>query len=92
MEKRDIREKAEQWSDQAQDLSEQGQEWKEQAQEKLGELKSRAQEYQQRLSETARNTGRVIDEYVHENTWMTVAGVALLGCAIGFLLARSSRD
>jgi len=33
--------------------------------------------------------GQVTDDYVHENTWTSVALAAVVGCLIGFLMARS---
>lgn len=42
-------------------------------------------------AERARHAGANADRYVHENAWTTVAVVALVGAAIGFLLA-SRRD
>jgi len=49
--------------------------------EKIQDLKSRA-------TEKAKNVGQATHEYVHENAWASVACAALLGCIVGFLLAR----
>jgi len=49
--------------------------------EKISDLKSRA-------SDVAKNVGQATHEYVHENAWTSVACAALLGCIVGFLLAR----
>lgn len=55
------------------------------------EVSEKTQDWQRRATEAAKNAGEVTDRYVRENTWTTVAVVAVLGCVIGFLLA-SSRD
>jgi ElaB/YqjD/DUF883 family membrane-anchored ribosome-binding protein len=41
---------------------------------------------QQRLGDKARDVSRVTDQYVHENTWTTIAVAAAIGCIIGFFL------
>jgi ElaB/YqjD/DUF883 family membrane-anchored ribosome-binding protein len=59
---------------------------------KLRDARDRLDEFQGAALERGRAAVRQADEYVHENPWETVAvgaGVAaLVGIAIGFLLAR----
>lgn len=64
-------------SDKPQDLGEQAQEWKE-----------KANDWQQAATENARRLARLTDDYVRENTWMSVAVAVCIGCALGFLLGR----
>lgn len=52
------------------------------------DITDKVQDFQKRMSETAKNVGQVTDDYVRENTWTSVACAALLGCIVGFLLAR----
>ncbi len=33
--------------------------------------------------------GQFTDQYVRQNTWTTIAISAVVGCVIGFLLAKS---
>jgi ElaB/YqjD/DUF883 family membrane-anchored ribosome-binding protein len=49
--------------------------------DKIQDIKSRA-------SDVAKNVGQSAHEYVHENAWASIACAALLGCVVGFLLAR----
>jgi ElaB/YqjD/DUF883 family membrane-anchored ribosome-binding protein len=49
----------------------------------------RLQDWQKKIGDTAKNVGKVTDDYVHENTWATIAGAAIVGCLIGFLLGRN---
>lgn len=65
-------------TEQAEKLQEQAQDWKEQA-----------QNWTQVAMERARSAGQTMDQYARENVWTTVAMGALLGCVIGFLLART---
>jgi len=51
------------------------------------EMSEKIQDWQKRASETARNIGEATDDYVHENTWTTIALSALLGCIFGYFLA-----
>lgn len=53
------------------------------------DMTNRLQEFQKKAGDTARNVGRVTDTYVHENTWSSIAAVAMIGCLLGFLLGRS---
>jgi len=50
-------------------------------------MSEKIQDWQKRASETARNIGEATDDYVHENTWTTIALSALLGCIFGYFLA-----
>ncbi len=68
----------------AEETTEKAQEWHSAASETADELKHRAQDWKQ----TACETREAIDRYVRENAWMSIATVALVGCAIGFLLGR----
>jgi ElaB/YqjD/DUF883 family membrane-anchored ribosome-binding protein len=56
--------------------------------EMTDKVSDKFQDWQQRATETARNVGRATDDYVHENTWTTVAIAAMFGCLVGFLLAN----
>lgn len=49
---------------------------------------NRLQDWQKKAAETARNVGKVTDDYVHENTWSSIALAAVVGCVVGFLLGR----
>jgi len=53
------------------------------------EMTEKLQDWQKRATETAKNIGEVTDNYVHENTWTTIAFAAILGCVFGYFLARS---
>jgi ElaB/YqjD/DUF883 family membrane-anchored ribosome-binding protein len=55
------------------------------------EMVDKLQDFQRSAGETAKNFGRVTDDYVRENTWTTITMAALLGCVIGYILA-SNRD
>ncbi|HEV2207142.1 MAG TPA: DUF883 C-terminal domain-containing protein [Verrucomicrobiae bacterium] len=50
-------------------------------------MSDRIQDWQQRAGETVRNFGQTTDQYVHENTWTTIAIAAAVGCVLGYLLA-----
>ncbi len=65
-------------TEQAQRLQEQAQDWKEQA-----------QNWSRNAMETARNAGQAMDGYARENVWTTVALGVMVGCVIGFMLART---
>ena len=52
-------------------------------------MTDKLQDWQKKATDTARNVGQVTDDYVHENTWTSVALAAVVGCLIGFLMARS---
>ena len=68
----------------ATEMTEKAQAWQENAEHLAGQAKK----WQETLSGTARKTGRVMDEYVHENAWVSVALAATLGCVLGVLLSR----
>jgi ElaB/YqjD/DUF883 family membrane-anchored ribosome-binding protein len=55
---------------------------------KTREMTDKLQDWQKRATETAKNVSEVTDRYVHENTWTSIAFAAVLGCFIGFLMAR----
>ena len=50
------------------------------------EASHRFREVQDQLQDKARQVSRVTDQFVHENTWTTVAVAAVLGCLIGYFL------
>jgi ElaB/YqjD/DUF883 family membrane-anchored ribosome-binding protein len=52
------------------------------------DVTNRIQDWQKKAGETARNVGRVTDDYVHENTWSSIAFAAVIGCVVGFLLGN----
>ncbi|HYG23118.1 MAG TPA: hypothetical protein VEH04_10070 [Verrucomicrobiae bacterium] len=52
------------------------------------DMTNRLQDFQKKASDTARNVSRVTDDYVHENTWSSIAFAAVLGCVVGFLLGQ----
>ncbi len=54
-------------------------------------MTDKMQDWQKRATETARNVGTTTDQYVRENTWTTIAIVAVVGCILGYFLA-SRRD
>jgi hypothetical protein len=59
---------------------------------KARDLTDRFQDWQKRAGETARTMGQATDDYVRENTWVTIACAALVGCVLGFLLANRGED
>jgi ElaB/YqjD/DUF883 family membrane-anchored ribosome-binding protein len=59
--------------------------------DKARELTGKLQDWQQKATETARNVGTKADDYVRENTWVSIAGAALIGCVVGFLIAGSGK-
>jgi len=52
------------------------------------EMTDKIQDLRSRATEAAKNVSQATHEYVHENAWTSVACAALLGCIVGFLLAR----
>jgi ElaB/YqjD/DUF883 family membrane-anchored ribosome-binding protein len=52
------------------------------------DLTDKVQDWQKRATETARNVGESTDEYVRDNMWTTIAFAAVIGCVLGFFLAR----
>ena len=65
-------------------MTNEGEEWTETA----DNLCDRSREYKRRAIERAREAGRTVDSYVHENVWMSVGAVALVGVLVGFLMGR----
>ncbi len=55
-------------------------------------MTDKMQDWQKRAGETARNVGQATDQYVRDNTWMSIAIAAALGCLLGFMLSSSTRD
>ena len=47
--------------------------------------------WRHRALDTTRNAAKTADQYVHQNTWTTIAMAAVLGCVIGAVLSRSRR-
>jgi ElaB/YqjD/DUF883 family membrane-anchored ribosome-binding protein len=56
--------------------------------EQAGEMLSAAKQHLAEARDTAKATARKTDEYVHENPWQVVAGVAALGLLVGALMGR----
>lgn len=50
------------------------------------ELSDKFQDWQARARTRAKDLGLTADTYVRQNTWSTLALVALLGCVLGYLL------
>ncbi len=71
------------------EMGEKAQEWQEQAQEKVQDLKSKARQWQASATDSLRQSGQAVHEYVHENAWMSIAIAAAFGCVLGMLLSRS---
>jgi ElaB/YqjD/DUF883 family membrane-anchored ribosome-binding protein len=51
-------------------------------------MTDKIQDLQKKVGDTARNVSQVTDDYVHENTWSSIAFAAVLGCVIGYLLGN----
>jgi ElaB/YqjD/DUF883 family membrane-anchored ribosome-binding protein len=51
-----------------------------------------ARDWQKRAGERARDWSEATDEYVHENTWTTIAIATAVGCLLGYLLAGRRED
>ncbi len=60
-------------------------------QHKAEDVQEQISNWQAKATRAAREFGKTADEYVHENPWMVIATVAVIGCAIGYLLS-SRRD
>ena len=52
------------------------------------EMTDKLQDLRKRATETARNLSEVTDRYVRDNAWVTLACIAVVGCIIGYALAR----
>ncbi|HWI59865.1 MAG TPA: hypothetical protein VNZ22_21730 [Bacillota bacterium] len=57
-------------------------------QEQAQNWKEKAQQWQQIAMDKARTASQATDDYVRQNTWSTVALAALVGCVLGFWLAK----
>src|SRR5262249_49148967 len=55
---------------------------------KTSDVTDKLQDWQKQIKRTARSFGSTADDYVHENTWATLAIAAAFGCLVGFLLGR----
>jgi ElaB/YqjD/DUF883 family membrane-anchored ribosome-binding protein len=61
---------------------------RERVQEKIGTAKDTLAAGRKRITETARDAAGATDEYVRHSPWQAVGFAALVGAAIGYLLAR----
>ena len=52
------------------------------------DVTDKLQDWQKQAQETAKDFGETADNYLRENTWSAIAGAAILGCVVGFLLGR----
>ena len=55
---------------------------------KASEMTNRIQDWQKKATESARTAAKATDEYVHENTWSSIAIAAVFGCVVGYLLGN----
>ena len=55
---------------------------------KTTDVTDKLQDWQKQVTKTARTVGTAADDYVHDNTWRSIAFAAVVGCVIGFLLGR----
>ncbi|MGN6554735.1 MAG: DUF883 family protein [Verrucomicrobiota bacterium] len=55
-------------------------------------MTNRLQDWQKKAGQTARNVGKVTDDYVHENTWASIGYAALVGVLLGYLIGSGRRD
>jgi ElaB/YqjD/DUF883 family membrane-anchored ribosome-binding protein len=58
------------------------------AEESLKLAKARLEDAQHAAAEKVRATAQATDEYVHENPWKVIGGVALVGVLLGALISR----
>jgi len=70
------------------EMTEQTENLQETAQQAAQDWQRKAQEWKQSAMESARKASQVTDQYVHENAWTSVAMGVIVGCIIGFMLAR----
>ena len=70
-------------------IREKSQEWQEQADKTVQGVREKAQEWQRKATENARRAAQAADGYVHENPWTVIASVAFASLLLGFFLARS---
>ncbi len=66
------------------EIAEKAQEWKERAED----VADQARDWQETAKQRARQTGRVVHEYVQGNAWMSVGIAAAVGLVIGLLISR----
>jgi ElaB/YqjD/DUF883 family membrane-anchored ribosome-binding protein len=57
----------------------------------LSQARQELQRMQMQASESARRAAYEVDDYVHSNPWKTLTFAALLGVAIGMLIAHRDR-
>ena len=57
---------------------------------KAQDLKEQAQEWQETAKDRVRRATNAANEYVQSNAWTSIAVAAVVGCVIGFFLAKSS--
>jgi ElaB/YqjD/DUF883 family membrane-anchored ribosome-binding protein len=57
----------------------------------MTETREKWSAFQQRATETARNACKSTDEYIRENTWISLAVALGIGLAVGFLINGSRR-
>ncbi len=81
-------EKAQEWQEKAQNVTERAQEKAQDWQERAQVLTDRAKQWSRRAQDAARQAGLAADKYVHENTWTTVAVLAVAAVTLGFMLGR----
>jgi len=53
---------------------------------------STIQDWQKKVSSKAKDMGNATDDYVHENTWSSIAFAAVIGCVVGFLMGNRQQD
>ncbi len=68
------------------DIRQRTQEFKEQAQETGQQLKDKAQDWAQKASSTARDFGNQAQDYMSDNPWSTAALIGVFAFALGYLL------
>ena len=73
------------------DLTETSQNFRDKAQQATEAMRQNLAEWQRKATENARRAAEFTDNYVHENPWPVIGGVAL-GCFILGLLVGRSRD
>jgi ElaB/YqjD/DUF883 family membrane-anchored ribosome-binding protein len=56
------------------------------------QLTSKIQDWHQRATEKAKDWGQKTDQYVRENTWMTLGVAVLFGVVVGYMLANRGDD
>ena len=56
---------------------------------KAQDLKEQAQGWQETAKYQVRRATTVANDYVQDNAWTSIAVAAVVGCVIGFFLART---